>query len=140
MSGLRSTRSAADSRVTLMSADTEPDVKPNVNGFTSLRRATRSTTRAEPEASSSKSTLDLSKYSYAEPARKRVKREVKEEDEPLNEVKDEPASPTRRAPRKEKAAYLPARTKAHPEPAKWREQYALIERMRAGIDAPVDTM
>ncbi|BEJ13336.1 hypothetical protein CspHIS471_0305100 [Cutaneotrichosporon sp. HIS471] len=139
MSGLRSTRSAANSRVTLLTTETKPDVKPDidVNGFTSLRRATRSTTRTEPEASSSKSTLDLSKYSYAEPARKRVKREVKEEDE-LVEVKDEPVSPVRR--RKEKAAYLPAREKAHPEPPKWREQYALIERMRAGIDAPVDTM
>lgn len=137
MSGLRSTRSAADSRVTLVSADVKPDVQ---RGYTSLRRATRSTTRTEAEASSSESGLDLSKYSYAEPARKRVKREVKtEEDEPWNEVKGEPASPARRTP-KDKAGYLPARAKAHPEPAKWREQYALIEHMRAGIDAPVDTM
>ncbi|CAK9783417.1 unnamed protein product [Cutaneotrichosporon oleaginosum] len=138
MSGLRSTRSAADGRVTLMSAE---DVKPNTSGFTSLRRATRSITRtAEP--SSSKPALDLSQYSYAQPARKRVKREIKEE-EPLVQVKDEPASPARRktsTPKKEKAAYLPPRAKAHPEPVKWREQYALIERMRAGIDAPVDTM
>lgn len=148
--GLRSTRSAADSRVSLVTADA--DVKPSASpgldtpsdGFTSLRRATRSTTRTSGEASSASTPLDLSKYSY-EP-RKRVKREtvkdeVKDEpDEPLSEVK--PAKRKREAstPKKEKAAYLPARGKAHPEPPRWKEQYALIERMRAGIDAPVDTM
>jgi hypothetical protein len=30
--------------------------------------------------------------------------------------------------------------KPHPAPLKWREQYALIERMRKGIIAPVDDM
>lgn len=158
MGALRSTRSTADSRVSLVTADSDVRPTPSTSGtgtpaegqFTSLRRATRSTTRT-PATSSPSSTpapaLDLSKYSY-EP-RKRVKREntvkaeVKDEpDEPLVEVKETPAKRKREAstPRKEKAAYLPARGKAHPEPPRWREQYALIERMRAGIDAPVDTM
>ncbi|KAI9633112.1 DNA glycosylase [Dioszegia hungarica] len=30
--------------------------------------------------------------------------------------------------------------KAHPEPARWREQYAVIEEMRRGLNAPVDTI
>jgi endonuclease-3 len=39
-----------------------------------------------------------------------------------------------------KALPLLALEKPHPEPAKWREQYRLIEHMRKGIIAPVDDM
>lgn len=160
---LRSTRSAADNRVPLVtnSANSNADVKPKIESphFTSLRRTTRSTTRttepstpaaSTPEpASASSSALNLAKFAYVEPAQKRVKREVSvktemkdEPDEPLSEVKDEPSPRKRKSAtsKKDKAAYLAPRAKAHPEPARWREQYALIERMRTGIDAPVDTM
>jgi endonuclease-3 len=35
---------------------------------------------------------------------------------------------------------LPKLEKPHPAPARWEEQYRLIERMRKGIVAPVDDM
>jgi endonuclease-3 len=142
---LKSARSTANSRVSLISQATPS------SDFTSLRRSTRSTTRVkseEAEAAPGLSTLNLSSYAYNSPPRKRIKTEVKEEEDPL--VKIEPdekprlprAASTARAKAEKKGQGQPtaARIKAHPEPPKWREQYALIEKMRAGIEAPVDTM
>lgn len=148
---LRTTRSALNSRVSLITTDAkpvidEPDSPPR-------RRSTRAAAR-----------LNLAQYAYKgnDSPRKRAKVEAKAEpasedetltdlDEPLTEVKGEvkdEAGPS--TPRKAKATPksksgtpkmpMAKREKAHPEPARWYEQYQLIERMRAGIDAPVDTM
>lgn len=132
---LRSTRSAANSRVSLITS----------SEFTPLRRSTRSTTRAKSE-DPGPSALNLSSYAYSSPPRKRmkteVKTEVKEEEELVKVEPDEKPRLPRAAstPKKGQGQPTAARAKAHPEPPKWREQYALIERMRAGIEAPVDTM
>lgn len=52
-------------------------------------------------------------------------------------------SPTKKstasAPRKQKAIVMEL-DKPHPAPPNWEAQYALIEEMRAEIEAPVDTM
>jgi endonuclease-3 len=124
-------------------------------GFTTLRRATRSTTR---EASTDvKPALNLAQYAYSSPPRKRtrtetvtVKREVsvkpepavktEDEDEPLVKVEPEERKPRVSAAKDKQGQPKAARERAHPEPPKWRIQYALIEKMRAGIEAPVDTM
>lgn len=129
------------------------DVKPGAettDKFTSLRRTTRSTAQKESQPSSA---LNLSSYAYTPSTpRKRVKREPSPEvkEEPLNEVKEEeavaargkrPRSSTSTPNKGSKNGFpMAARAKPHAEPPKWREQYALIERMRAGIQAPVDTM
>lgn len=135
MPALKTTRSAANSRVTLVSEG---------SAYTTLRRSTRSTTKVEAdvkllgrEASDAK--LDLSSYAYEIPRespRKRVKLEPEDELREV-EIKDE-IKVERKSPKK--TLPLAARAKAHAEPARWREQYALIERMRAGLNAPVDTM
>ena len=139
---LKSTRSAANSRVTLISDGSSTE-------YTSLRRSTRSTTRGKSEDGETKpaAALDLARFAYTSPPRKRartVKAEVKEEEEELVKIDpdEKPVLPSRSVtPREKKQGQpTPARTKAHPEPPRWREQYALIEKMRAGIDAPVDTM
>jgi endonuclease-3 len=66
---------------------------------------------------------------------------------PINPLKREPESKPngvgstsipKTTPKK--ALPLLALEKPHPEPAKWREQYRLIEHMRKGIIAPVDDM
>lgn len=150
---LRTLRSKADSRVSLIS---EVKPEPPSGAFTSLRRSTRSTTRDSEPASASSSSLGLSAYAYQAPnPRKRAKIEPKEEplspvkrgkgkakaeedDVPLVKVSKEETAAAKRE--KKQGQPLPARTKAHPEPARWYEQYQLIEKMRAGIDAPVDTM
>jgi hypothetical protein len=53
------------------------------------------------------------------------------------------ASPSKKpatsSPRKQKAIVMELE-KPHPAPPNWEKQYALIEEMRAGIEAPVDTM
>jgi endonuclease-3 len=142
---LKATTSTVNSRVSLISeVKAEPDL-PSSSSYTSLRRSTRSTTRtADDETTTS---LNLSSYAFAAPPRKRVKLEPKtpsvkaEDDEPLVKLEDTtPILPSSGSATPKKGLPLAKRSKAHPEPAKWREQYALIERMRAGIDAPVDTM
>ncbi len=103
--------------------------------------------------------MDLSGYAYDAPPRKRVKVENRvktDSDTPLVKVepedplvKIEPDEPLVKIEPDEKPVVkgksktkgpLAARAKAHPAPAKWREQYAQIKRMREGIEAPVDTM
>ncbi|CAE6488932.1 unnamed protein product [Rhizoctonia solani] len=56
-------------------------------------------------------------------------------------VKKEPgsSSPTKKKPPKQKPIVMEL-AKPHPAPPNWEKQYALIEEMRANIDAPVDTM
>ncbi|KAH7340153.1 DNA glycosylase [Rhizoctonia solani] len=56
-------------------------------------------------------------------------------------VKKEPgsSSPTKKKPPKQKPIVMQL-AKPHPAPPNWEKQYALIEEMRANIDAPVDTM
>lgn len=148
---LRTTRSALNSRVSLITTDAKPDIDEPESP--PRRRSARSAAR-----------LNLAQYAYKgnESPRKRAKVEAKADpasedealtdlDEPLTEVKGEvkeEAGPS--TPRKAKATPksksgtpkmpMAKREKAHPEPARWYEQYQLIERMRAGINAPVDTM
>lgn len=156
--GLRSTRSTANSKVTLITLDPPADTtKPEPHSplsapsesYISMRRSTRSTTTTtsidlqtpsttSPNAVAGPSrTRDLSSYAYNDPStppRKRVKVELEENVTPVTGA-------TLKTPRSGKKP-MPqlALEKAHPEPARWREQYQLIERMRKGIIAPVDTM
>jgi hypothetical protein len=66
---------------------------------------------------------------------------TEEEAEPLVKLEDAtPVVPLSGSSTPKKGLPLAKRSKAHPEPTKWREQYALIKRMREGINAPVDTM
>ncbi|KAL7421469.1 alpha,alpha-trehalase nth1 [Cryptotrichosporon argae] len=158
-SPLRSTRSRLNPRVTLVTlGSNEATGQP---AYTSLRRATRSQATSAIQGDGT-ARLALEGYAYRSP--KRLKREPS----PITPAKSsgallkaEPASPTTPlravkpenadaiAPAKgegstprsaKKSQVTAARTKAHPAPAKWEEQYRLIERMRAGIVAPVDDM
>lgn len=156
----RTTAPHVDSQVTLITTDSlavkaEPETSEpgSSDTFTSLRRMTRSST------STASIVVDLASYAYqpATPSpRKRVKREpitpqtaTETESDPLVKLEDvdaiDPLTPSRdtkpSTPRSSKKA-MPqlALEKPHPEPAKWREQYRLLERMRKGIIAPVDTM
>lgn len=125
---------------------------PSTATYTSLRRTTRSyrsslvdaepNVKAEPPASPIRS-LDLSSYAYTPPVstppRKRVKREQDPLATPGTEGESKPAT-TPSSAKKSKPFPQLALDKPHPEPARWREQYRLIERMRRGIVAPVDDM
>lgn len=158
---LRTTRSALNSRVSLVTTNAKPTIDSSGDPESPpRRRSTRASAR-----------LNLAQYAYSDPneaRRKRAKVEPAaqaepaaasadealtdlEGDEPLNEVKAElkgeggPSTPRKgRATPKSKSGTpkmpMAKREKAHPEPAKWYEQYKLIERMRGGIKAPVDTM
>lgn len=158
MPGLRSARSNVDSKVTLITLAPD-DVAPIDSGqdtgtlakrssFTSLRRSTRSTTvststdlQTPPQSTSPNAVAgpsrskDLASFAYNDPAtppRKRVKVE-------LDGGNTTPGTP--KTPRSAKKPMpILALDKPHPEPARWKEQYALIEHMRKGIIAPVDTM
>lgn len=200
MASLRSTTSAANPRVSLISLDPGPQSLPQSTGFTSLRRTTRSTLRSDngvqngdngiDHASSStgiystngtivKREMDDSPVDAPLPetpkrrkmvptptpttntplsstetlgtgsSTRRSKRSANVEDLkpeiPINPLKREPeskpngvgsTSTPKTTPKK--ALPLLALEKPHPEPAKWREQYRLIEHMRKGIIAPVD--
>lgn len=61
------------------------------------------------------------------------------ESEVLVELPESTPTPKKKGTPK-KAMPLAPLVKAHPEPARWREQYAVIEEMRRGLNAPVDTM
>lgn len=153
---LRTTRSALNSRVSLITTDAKPDIDQAEAGSPPRRRSTRAAAR-----------LNLAQYAYtgggSDSPRKRAKVEPTkpepasedealtdlEADEPLAEVKGEakdeagPSTPRKTAPKSKSGTPkmpMAKREKAHPEPARWYEQYQLIERMRAGISAPVDTM
>lgn len=161
---LRSTRSAASARVSLVTSADAADVKPDATSEEPEQPLPRRSTRASTR-------LNLQRYAYApapsssprkrarltkaepgaeEPVKlERAKTESDEaltdlEDEPLKEVKGEArfakASPRSKSGTPKGKLPLAAREKAHPAPARWYEQYQLIERMRAGISAPVDTM
>ncbi|RSH94217.1 DNA N-glycosylase and apurinic/apyrimidinic (AP) lyase [Saitozyma podzolica] len=155
---LRSTRSLRDPRVTLITSDVtpvkvEPPSPSSASTYTSLRRATRSVV-----SSSSSRPVDLGSYAYKPTTpspRKRVKREspaaADREDDPLVKLEEVPLTPISQlaeagpsrplTPRSNKKP-MPqmALAKPHPAPARWEEQYRLIERMRRGIVAPVDDM
>lgn len=118
--------------------------------YTSLRRTTRSATRpTPPSAPLIKVEEDESLISLAGIAdppvtptrpRKRVKREPVTPIDQKVKVEgglDTPGSQPRSA---KKVMPLPKLEKPHPAPARWEEQYRLIERMRKGIVAPVDDM
>jgi endonuclease-3 len=155
---LKRTTSTRNARVTLITPGTPPKVDDHVKpepssplntisdlealptSIPSLRRSARSST-ALKIGESSKSNLDSNTSSYtnapATPSpRKRVKREQSDFQTP---VKSEARpAPTPRS----SAKRLPqlALEKPHKAPERWEEQYRLIERMRAGIIAPVDSM
>jgi endonuclease-3 len=143
--------------VTLITSDVtpvkvEPPSPSSASTYTSLRRATRSV------SSSSSRPVDLGSYAYKPTTpspRKRVKREspaaADREDDPLVKLEEVPLTPISQlaetgpsrplTPRSNKKP-MPqmALAKPHPAPARWEEQYRLIERMRRGIVAPVDDM
>ena len=90
----------------------------------SLRRSTRSST-----------TLDLSSDAYI-PSTPRKKPKSSPPPEPITPPPRPPITP------QSSSKKLPqlALDRPHPAPSRWQEQYRLIERMRAGIIAPVDDM
>ena len=141
------------------SVEIEPE-SPSHDGpsttFTTLRRITRSVTTTTNDSPADP--LDLSSYAYAStPPRKRARAskgaststEVKIEssvssvepkvDGPMTPELVERPSLTPRSSSKKPMPKL-ALDKPHPAPAKWEEQYRLIDRMRKGIIAPVDDM
>lgn len=156
----RTTISQVESRVTLITSDSlavKAELGASEAGssdtFTSLRRTTRSST------STASTAVDLASYAFqpSTPSpRKRVKREpitpqaatdtdadvlVKLEEAGVVESLT-PSRDTKPPTPKSSKKAMPqlALEKPHPEPAKWRKQYRLLERMRKGIIAPVDTM
>jgi len=151
---LKSAPSALNSNVTLFSL---PDPGPSkrapspspVKEYTTLRRTTRSArsslaVKPDPEeAVAPASASDFSKYAHqptTTPPRKRVKIELDEDELKPIVSNDEDAATPKSKQAKSKPLPQLALEKAHPEPAKWKEQYRLIERMRKGIIAPVDDM
>ncbi|CAE6441355.1 unnamed protein product, partial [Rhizoctonia solani] len=89
----------------------------------------------------------LSKFAYSgSSSRTPAKVQVKLED--MDDIKLHKASsstpkgstpPTKKKPPKQKPIVMEL-AEPHPAPPNWEKQYALIEEMRANIDAPVDTM
>ncbi|WVQ75589.1 hypothetical protein IAR50_005217 [Cryptococcus sp. DSM 104548] len=142
-SGLKATQSALNSRVKIISAEPTNDGQV----FTSLRRTTRSAKAAavvdDEEELPKKSKLNVAKYEYTpstpsprkRPRLKSVKTEpdVDRQASPIKAVATPRSTPKKPMPQTSLA-------KPHPAPAKWEEQYRLIEHMRRGIIAPVDDM
>ncbi|CAE6524989.1 unnamed protein product [Rhizoctonia solani] len=117
----------------------------------------------KPEEKPSASSLDKFAYSGSRPKRTPAKVQIKLEEDvdtkPVPKalakkttktpsvkkesvpVKKEPtsSSPTKKKPPKQKPITMEL-AEPHPAPPNWEKQYALIEQMRANIDAPVDTM
>ena len=58
----------------------------------------------------------------------------------FHSVKIETASTSQNASKSKKPSIKLRLEKPHPAPARWEQQYTLIERMRAKIVAPVDTL
>lgn len=156
---LKRTKSARNSRVTLITTSTPPRdlVKPEptspLNAITdieasiptpTLRRSARSTPNAKNGESSAAAGLDVSSYSYTPVTpspRKRAKIElvdVKPDNKTPIKSEKKPSIGTPKSSSKK----LPqlALEKPHKAPDRWEEQYRLIARMREGINAPVDTM
>ncbi|KAK8861201.1 hypothetical protein IAR55_002020 [Kwoniella newhampshirensis] len=122
------------------------------DNFTSLRRTTRSSTTSNSDHASTirgTSKFDLEKYRFQNQAspstpsprkkKPRIVTPVKVEDakDLLVKVEDRPKTPKSAS---KKPLPQVALGKPHPAPARWEEQYNLIERMRKGIVAPVDDM
>ncbi|OCF34089.1 endonuclease III [Kwoniella heveanensis BCC8398] len=173
---LRSSRSALNPRVTLITADRAPSPPPLIKAepispsnkkpstvsphFTSLRRTTRSlanptatrlseSTIEEP-TNNHRKRLDVSKYEYT-PTTPSPRKKPRLDITPIAVKRENgiagPSTPSGSAasPRTPKSASKKpfpqlALDKPHPAPARWEEQYRLIERMRKGIIAPVDNM
>lgn len=163
---VRSTPSVANPRVSLITsvpavpepAKVEPltpqkgvdGEKLNMAGSSSghlVRRSTRTIVTSASNTSTS-SKLNLSAYAYEGKApgpvtpspRKKPKLEHVS-GTPLREI---PSPDTGDSPKTPKSSKKPfpqlALDKPHAAPARWEEQYRLIERMRKGIVAPVDDM
>jgi len=155
---LKRTKSARNSRVTLITTSTPPRdlVKPEptspLNAIIdieasiptpTLRRSARSTPNAK-NGESSTATLDVSSYSYTPVTpspRKRAKTELVDVKPDIKTPIKSEKKPSIGTP-KSSAKKLPqlALEKPHKAPDRWEEQYRLIARMREGINAPVDTM
>jgi len=155
---LKRTKSARNSRVTLITTSTPPRdlVKPEptspLNAITdieasiptpTLRRSARSTPNAK-NGESSAAGLDVSSYSYTPVTpspRKRAKIELVDVKPDIRTPIKSEKKPSIGTP-KSSAKKLPqlALEKPHKAPDRWEEQYRLIARMREGINAPVDTM
>lgn len=136
---LRSTKSVLNNRVAIITTDAVKEEPPSPKlTYTSLRRSTRSSATVEGPASPVRnSKLNIAKYEYKEATsssrkRQRIDDIVKEEEV---ETKTSPIKSPAKKP-------LPqvALAKPHSAPAKWEEQYHLIEKMRRGFVAPVDEM
>ncbi|WVQ79007.1 hypothetical protein IAT38_001099 [Cryptococcus sp. DSM 104549] len=147
---LASARSALNPRAKLVTAEpvsTEnSDTKPT---FTSLRRTTRASASgavklkdgSPPPLRTSK--LNIAKYEYQPSTPSPRKKPRLEAVAGASDVKPkvEPGTGSPATPRSAKKPMPQAAlAKPHPAPAKWEEQYRLIERMRKGIVAPVDDM
>ncbi|OXC68949.1 hypothetical protein AYX13_02560 [Cryptococcus neoformans] len=136
---LRSTTSALNQRAAVIPTDAVKAEQPSSKlTYTSLRRPTRSSaTVEEPAPPVKNSKLDIAKYEYKDripSPRKRPR---------INDVAKEEEVGTKTSPVKSPAKKpLPqvSLAKPHAAPAKWEEQYRLIEKMRRGIVAPVDEM
>ena len=155
---LKRTKSARNSRVTLITTSTPPRdlVKPEptspLNAITdieasiptpTLRRSARSTPNAK-NGESSAAGLDVSSYSYTPVTpspRKRAKIELVDVKPDIRTPIKSEKKPSIGTP-KSSSKKLPqlALEKPHKAPDRWEEQYRLIARMREGIYAPVDTM
>lgn len=136
---LRSTKSVLNNRVAIITTDAVKEEPPSPKlTYTSLRRSTRSSATVEgPVSPVRNSKLNIAKYEYKEATpssrkRQRIDDIVKEEEV---ETKTSPIKSPAKKP-------LPqvALAKPHSAPAKWEEQYHLIEKMRRGFVAPVDEM
>jgi endonuclease-3 len=143
---LVSTPSKYSSKVTLISqpsSSSVPDIKPEPTSpaLITFRRSTRNRASLNPSPTAGPSTVKRSSSPPLSTPRKRVKKED-EPLTPLSEIKDSPRASGSGSAKKVKIKPLPlvALEKPHPAPARWKEQYRLIERMRKGIVAPVDDM
>lgn len=136
---LRSTKSVLNNRVAIITTDAVKEEPPSPKlTYASLRRSTRSSATVEGPASPVRnSKLNIAKYEYKEATpssrkRQRIDDIVKEEEV---ETKTSPI----KSPAKKPLLQV-ALAKPHSAPAKWEEQYHLIEKMRRGFVAPVDEM
>lgn len=136
---LRSTKSVLNNRVAIITTDAVKEEPPSPKlTYTSLRRSTRSSATVEGPASPVRnSKLNIAKYEYKEATPSSRKRQ--RIDDIVKEEEVETKTSRIKSPAKKPLPQV-ALAKPHSAPAKWEEQYHLIEKMRRGFVAPVDEM
>ncbi|KAL0247092.1 hypothetical protein I308_104127 [Cryptococcus tetragattii IND107] len=136
---LPSTKSVINNSVAIVTADAVKEELPSPKlTYTSLRRSTRSSVTAEGPASPVRnSKLNIAKYEYKGPTPSSRKRQ--KIDDIVKKEKVETKTSPIKSPAKKPLPQV-ALAKPHSAPAKWEEQYQLIEKMRRGFVAPVDEM